>query len=476
MKKHGAVTEVYAFNNYRYKKMRGKYFVTTEDGSWAMLDKSDFGKMQKQKVEGKLFNLLENEGIIITKRNQDEIIRRTKQKYSFLSYGPSLHIVVVTLRCNMKCSYCQANSVPADAKGFDMDQKTAKKTVDFIFQSSSDCLTIEFQGGEPLLNFETVKYIIKYAKKLNIKHKKRLLFTIVTNLNAIDDTKLGYLLDNNVSICTSLDGPKMVHDCNRPLGKNSGSYDNVIRWSNKIGDGYKKINSVHRKQALITITKKALKYPEEIVDEYIKNGFEMIFLRYLTTLGSASSNWDDIGYTPEEFMAFWRQAIDYIIKINKNKIVIKERKVLLILQKLMSLPEGNQFADLRSPCGAAIGQLLYNHDGSIFICDEGRMVGNDIFKIGTVDDSFPAVLTSNKTCAIISASVNDCFICDDCVYKPYCGLCPVCNYFEQGNIIAKIPETSRCKIYMAMFDYIVDKYFFDKAARKVFDRWLGEKI
>ena len=139
---------------------------------------------------------------------------------------------------------------------------------------------------------------------------------------------------------------------------------------------------------------------------------------------------------------------------------------------LLGIKGGSDYLDLRSPCGAAIGQLVYNYDGAIYTCDEGRMVGNDIFKIGTLNDKYKDVLTSNQTCGIVSASVNDCFICDNCVYKPYCGLCPVCNYFEQGNIIAKIPSTPRCKIYMAMFKYLTEKYFFDEEIKQIFDSWL----
>jgi hypothetical protein len=29
--------------------------------------------------------------------------------------------------------------------------------------------------------------------------------------------------------------------------------------------------------------------------------------------------------------------------------------------------------ELRSPCGAGIGQLLYNYDGKVYTCDEGRI-------------------------------------------------------------------------------------------------------
>ncbi len=460
------------FNNYRYKKVRDMYYVTTDDGSWALMSERDFDDFQNKNMTESLFKLLENTGILITDKSERELISRMRKKYNFLDQGTSLHIVVPTLRCNMTCLYCQASSVDTSCEGHDMDEETARKTVDFIFQSPSKTITIEFQGGEPLLNFEIIKYITGYAKESNKKHQKDLVLVIVTNLNAIDDEKLQFLLDNDIKICTSLDGPEEIHDHNRPLGGGGGSYSNVIKWSKKINEEYKKRGINDKPGALITVTQKALQSPKEVVDEYINNGYDTIHLRFLSSLGCATKAWKNIGYKPEEFIDFWKTAMEYIFEQNKKGVLIRERMAMIMLRKILGQGPDQDYLDLRSPCGAAIGQLLYNHDGSIFTCDEGRMVKGDIFKIGDVDMKYPEVLTSNKTCAIVASSVNDCFICDDCVYKPYCGLCPVCNYFEQGSIIAKVPETPRCKIYMAQFDYIVDKYFFDDECKAILDKWI----
>ncbi|MGB2111090.1 MAG: hypothetical protein ACPHY8_04405 [Patescibacteria group bacterium] len=55
-------------------------------------------------------------------------------------------MIIVTLRCNHKCKYCHAAVAPMTATQFDMDEATAKKTVDTIFYTNSPHLTIEFQG------------------------------------------------------------------------------------------------------------------------------------------------------------------------------------------------------------------------------------------------------------------------------------------------------------------------------------------
>jgi|TARA_Y100001960_G_C14494463_1_gene738371 sulfatase maturation enzyme AslB (radical SAM superfamily) len=67
------------------------------------------------------------------------------KKNEFLNFGPSLHIMVTTLRCNHKCEYCHAAVAPMTAKNMDMSLSTAKKVVDTIFYTSNPAITIEFQ-------------------------------------------------------------------------------------------------------------------------------------------------------------------------------------------------------------------------------------------------------------------------------------------------------------------------------------------
>ena len=141
--------------------------MTTDHGSYCVLSANEFKKLKQNNIDGQLKDKLEEREIILMDKNIGEAVRLTRKRNGFLFSGTSLHIVVVTLRCNMNCIYCHASSKSIDENGFDMDKETAKKTVDFIFQTLRKSITIEFQGGEPLLNWGVVKYIIEYAKKKN---------------------------------------------------------------------------------------------------------------------------------------------------------------------------------------------------------------------------------------------------------------------------------------------------------------------
>jgi uncharacterized protein len=133
-----------------------------------------------------------------------------RTKKAFLKNFTALHIVVVTLRCNQRCSYCHASSQPPGSKDWDMNHSTAINAVQTIMETPSPSIKIEFQGGEPLLNIDVVKRIVKEAKKINKKKQKNLSFVICTNLTLIDKEVLNYLKREDILVSTSLDGPEEI--------------------------------------------------------------------------------------------------------------------------------------------------------------------------------------------------------------------------------------------------------------------------
>lgn len=449
--------EGYFLNHIRPKKIKDGFLITTDYGSWVYLTDEEYEQLKQNKVTDPLFSVLKEKGIILNETNMKNVVHDYRQKCAYLFQGTSLHIIIPTLRCNLNCIYCHSKSKPENAKGYDMSEGTAKKTVDFIFQTPSKAVTIEFQGGEPLLNFDIVKFIVNYARKLNIKHQKDLKFDLVTNLTLMNDEILDFITKNKVGLCTSLDGCREVHN------KNRQQYDKTTSWIKKIKQRY----SI---KVMPLTTKHSLPHYKEIIDEYINLGLNTIWVKPLNKLGYAKENWEKIGITAEEFLDFWKKSLEYIIQLNK-KTFLRENATLIILRKILK-KEGYNFTDLQSPCGAAIAQLAYNHEGVIYPCDEGRAF--DIFKLGTVDNTYKEILTSKNTLSMVESSINDNPACERCAYKPYCGLCPVCSYSEAGTIMTKVPN-QRCKILSEMFDYIFEKLISDQDYRQVFLNWLENK-
>lgn len=271
---------------------------------------------------------------------------------------------------------------------------------------------------------------------------------------------IDYFIDNNVSICTSLDGPKEVHDYNR-ISKGNPTLHRTLGNIEKINNIYMKRGLSCRAQAIQTTTRKSLEYPKEIINQYIKLGFNSIFIRPLTPIGFCTKNWTDIGYTPEEFCLFYEECLDYIIELSCNGIDIIESHASLFLKKILT-DEPINYMELRSPCGGSIGQLAYNYDGNVYSCDEARMLaetGNDAFKLGNVYiDDYESLINNPTTKSIcVSSCLETLPSCSDCPYNPYCGVCPVYNYIEQNDIFAKMNKSYRCKIYKGILDMLFYK-------------------
>lgn len=453
----------YTLNHYRFKRLREVFLLTTDQGSWVTLNKDEFDKLQRGELDDSLFKLLEEKGVILTKNNIKKIMYDYWHRYNFLFSGTALHIIVPTLRCNQRCIYCHASSKDQKLEGYDMDEEIMKKTVDFIFQTPAKVITIEFQGGDSMLNKSIVKGVIEYSLEKNKEFKKDVRFALVTNLTLMDKAMLGYLKEKKVNICTSLDGPEKIHDYNRPYDNGKGTYNDVMSWIDTI-----KEECPSQFGALMVLTKKSLPFYKEIIDEYVNIGVREIQIKQINKLGYANKTWRELGYTEEEFLDFWKNSMEYIIQLSKKGVDVRERFANIIIQKILTIYDPN-FLDLRSPCGLVTGQLSYNYNGDIYCCDEGR--GFEMFKMGNVKtDTYKEVLSSKKTREMIAVSMNDNFLCDACVYKPYCGICPVMNYAEDKTLLPKL-NRSRCKITKFMFDYIFDKLLFDEECREIFFDW-----
>jgi His-Xaa-Ser system radical SAM maturase HxsB len=461
----------------RFKKFGDSYLITNDFGKFDYLSKKELTQFLEGSLDEKsnLYKNLYEKGFL--KRDLSEMDSLTNclscRKSSLLK-GPGLHIVVTTLRCNHNCIYCQASSRNMDTDGFDMDKKTAKKVVDRIFETTSKGITIEFQGGEPMVNWEVVEFIVNYGRKKEKDSDKDLNFSLVSNLSLMTKDKFNFLIENGVAICTSLDGPEELHNSNRPY-KDGNSYKETIKWVKEYKKVVKKANEdMPRSNALVTISKKSLKDPKKIVDEYIKQGFFAIHLRPLSYLGYSSGDTakKNIGYSVDEFVEFWKEAVDYIIEKNKEGEFFYERGLRIRLIKILT-DKDYGYTDLSSPCGAVRGQVLYNYDGNIYTCDEGRMIEDDSFKIGNIDEvSYEEMVKGETAQTMISASTLENQACDLCPYKPYCGVCPVKNYVHYGTLFPNIKKTEWCKLNTKMFNYIFKKLK-DKDSRDVFNNWVS---
>jgi len=458
----------------------GRTLLTSAEGNWVVLDDAEFRAFATGAVErdGALWRRLDEGNFL--RETWDEAAAREAiaARKRFLGYGPNLHVMVVTLRCNETCVYCHASRADMDATHTDMTPEIAEKSVDLAFQSTSPGITIEFQGGEPLVRFDLVKHIVEYARAKNETAGKTLEFTMVTNLSLMTDEKLEYLLDHRVQICTSIDGPKEVHDKQRKLPMLS-SYDAATEWIKTINQAYVDRGldpALYHVEALLTTTKAALARPEEIVDTYLELGCRALFLRPLDPFGFAGKTAKVVEYPRREYLDFYRRATDYVLELNRQGEQMIERYAAIFLMKILKGEDPN-FLDIRSPAGAGIGQLAYSYDGQVYTCDEGRMLaaqGDDTFRLGSVQESRYRDIVGHPTvrAMVIASNLDSQPDCVDCTYNPYCGIQTTHNYKTQGSIFGRMRESNICAVHKGIQDYLFNKLADGEPhVLEAFDRW-----
>ncbi len=397
---------------------------------------------------------------------------RYRTKKSFLDNFTSLHIFVISLRCEHTCHYCQVSRASVDKNAFDMKRRHIDMGIEFMMRSPNKNVTMEFQGGEALLAFDNIVYAVEKAKVEAVKYNKTVTYVICTNLAMVTNDMLYYCKENNILISTSIDGPSFIHNQNRhrPGGN---SYELAI-------DGIQKCKEIlgpDRVSALLTTTNLSLGYPTEIVDEYFRLGFREIFLRPISPYGFAVKNEKRNKYQTEQFLAFYKTALDKVIDYNLNGYFYRESYASIILKKILTpFPVG--YVDLQSPAGMINSVIVFNYDGKVYATDEARMLAemdDFTFQLGDLDTStYEEIFYGEKAHLFSEVWSNESLAgCSDCAFQSYCGADPVLNHATQGDIYGYRPTSSFCHRNMEIIRYLLQLIDRDKKIEPVFRSWIA---
>ena len=185
--------EVSRLGFFRWGSVGSKVVLTNDAGEWELLERGDFDAL----LDGRLgpehvrWEALTSKGIVREGCDLEDLAARVARKKRFIGSGPHLHIVITTLRCNQDCRYCHASRT-------DMSLETAKKVVDVAMQSTSPYINFEYQGGEPTVNMDVIKFCVDYSREKNRYEGKTLDHSLVTNMTSMNEEKAEWLLANNV--------------------------------------------------------------------------------------------------------------------------------------------------------------------------------------------------------------------------------------------------------------------------------------
>ncbi len=172
--------------------------------------------IEELKAAGKLFAPDKYEGIAIDLK---------KKKYTLKAL--CLHVAHT---CNLNCSYCFAAQGNFHGQQGVMSFEVGKRAIDFLIENSGyhKNLDIDFFGGEPLMNWEVVKQLVKYGRSIEKEAGKNIRFTLTTNGIGITDDVIDFCNEEMHNVVLSLDGRKEINDKFRVDLAGNGSYDRIV--------------------------------------------------------------------------------------------------------------------------------------------------------------------------------------------------------------------------------------------------------
>lgn len=179
--------------------------------------------------------------------------------------------IATTTHCNFRCPYCYEEGAEKSTMKRDVEDAIIK----LIEDNPAKSALITWYGGEPLLNFKTIKHIMEILK--NEYKKKKINYSMVTNGYLLDKRKVNFLKQFEVdSIQITLDGLKDTNDKTRILKNGAGSFDKIIE-----NLRYAVINMPKCQFAIrVNIDKKNIKeYPQ--LHEFLKSEFKEISNLYI---------------------------------------------------------------------------------------------------------------------------------------------------------------------------------------------------
>ena len=297
--------------------------------------------------------------------------------------------IMLTEDCNLRCKYCYEGNNKIKNK---LDKYTADKVINFILEClkkelDNEILYIVFHGGEPLMNFETMKYI---HHLLNNKVKDRkIIYDMTTNGTIINEEIKNFLKDNIDNVSISIDGTKESHDSNRVFEDGRGSYDLVIKNAKILID-----SGISLRCRMTFNTKNIHELYESVVS------MDGLGFKYIVPVIDSYDNWD------KTHMDIYSKELE---KLVSNKNINSKNNISMLDTKLINIQKGDCFGGINSFC--------IDTKGFIYPCT--LAVNKKEFIIGNVYDDSRA-LNKEKIEEFCKIYVSQNEKCTGCTRYDYC--------------------------------------------------------
>ena len=343
---------------------------------------------------------------------QDELKRRSEGIVKALC----LH---VAHSCNLNCEYCFASQGRYSGERALMSFETGKRALDFLIEHSGSRrnLEVDFFGGEPLMNWQVVKDLVKYARSVEKEYNKNFRFTLTTNGMLIDDEVIEFSNREMSNVVLSLDGRKEIHDRYRVDYEGRGSWDRIVpkfqEFVKRRGD-----KNYYIRGTFTHANPDFLKDIETMLD-----------------LGFTELSMEPVVAAEDDPSALTQEDVS-IVKDQYEKLALlmlekeKEGRPFTFYHYMIDLKDGPCVYKRISGCGSGTEYMAVTPWGDLYPCHQ--FVGDEKFRLG---DVWKGVTNTEMTDEFRACNVYSRPECRECWARLYCsGGCAANAYHASGSV------------------------------------------
>ena len=379
-----------------------------------MIKKYNISESDIEETLGQIDSLIEK-GMLFTEDNFKGQSLDLKKRDSVIK-ALCLHVAHT---CNLNCEYCFAGQGKYHGEDALMSFEVGKQALDFLVKNSGTRknLEVDFFGGEPLVNFDVVKQLVKYARSIEKEVGKHFRFTLTTNGVLLDDDVIDFLNKEMNNVVLSLDGRKEVNDAKRKTLNGQGSYDIIVpkfqNFVKKRGDKEYYMRG--------TFTRNNLDFTNDIF-HMLDLGFKELSIEPVVSKPDT-----DYALREEDLSLIYEQYEILAKEMIKRR---REKNPFTFYHYMIDLSGGPCIYKRITGCGSGTEYLAVTPNGDFYPCHQ--FVGDKNFLMGNVKDGITNTKLRDefKLCNVYSRKE-----CENCWAKLYCsGGCAANSFHTTGSI------------------------------------------
>ncbi|MEP6620060.1 MAG: radical SAM protein [bacterium] len=321
--------------------------------------------------------------------------------------APPVHALslAVAQKCNLGCTYCYAQQGEFGGAARNMAAETANQAVDLLVDGAvaGSRLNLAFLGGEPLANRSVLQATTRRAAERARERGVTLNFSITTNGTLLTEADSDFFEEFGFAVTVSLDGPREVHDAQRPFKSGKGSFDRIMHNLQPLFSRQRRMQV----SARVTVTPGNMEL-RETLDQFVNAGFHSV--GFSPMLSSPTGQGEMQSDSLETMLG---EMIDCGMEFERRTIAGDRYPFANMVNAMREIQKGTHRP---YPCGAGAGYLGVSAEGDLSACH--RFVGDVEGAMGSLEGGIDEV---RRTSWLAERHVHKQEPCSECWARYMCG-------------------------------------------------------